>query len=242
MNIQLPEQFIGSRIDKALSDYFSLSRNFFHQLFERNLIEGIIGGKQKILKKSYTLEGGEELILPDLQRYENKQILAESPDIDLEVKLETPDYMVIYKPKGVLSHPKTLFDVSEASVVGFLYHRFGQLPDGGSLVKAGLIHRLDKDTDGLMIIVKSEKGLSYFKDLFDRKSHHAVEGNMEEVVPLHKYYRAVCELTKQGEAWLHSHPQAHTLSSMIQPKVNVFGYPKLGITKVLKHTISSAKT
>ena len=175
MNIQLPPQFIGSRIDKALSDHFSLSRNFFHNLFERNLIEGIADAKKKILKKSYTLEGGEELILPDLQRYENNQILSETPNIDLEVKLETPDYMVIYKPKGVLSHPKTLFDVSEPSVVGFLYHRFGQLPDAGNLVKAGLIHRLDKDTDGLMIIAKSEKGLSYFKDLFDRKSHNAVE-------------------------------------------------------------------
>jgi 23S rRNA-/tRNA-specific pseudouridylate synthase len=54
----------------------------------------------------------------------------------------------------------------------------------GALSKQGLIHRLDKDTDGLMIIAKSEKGLTYFKDLFDRKSHHAVEGNMEEVVPL----------------------------------------------------------
>ncbi len=239
MNIQLPPQFIGSRIDKALSDHFSLSRNFFHNLFERNLIEGIADAKKKILKKSYTLEGGEELILPDLQRYENNQILSETPNIDLEVKLETPDYMVIYKPKGVLSHPKTLFDVSEPSVVGFLYHRFGQLPDAGNLVKAGLIHRLDKDTDGLMIIAKSEKGLSYFKDLFDRKSQNAVDGNTEEVVPLHKYYRAVCELTKQGEAWLNSHPQVHTLESWINPKVNVFGYPKLGITKVLNHIISS---
>ena len=57
MNIQLPEQYIGSRIDKALSDHFALSRNFFHQLFERKLIECIKNGKQTIIKKSYTLEG-----------------------------------------------------------------------------------------------------------------------------------------------------------------------------------------
>ena len=124
MNIQLPEQYIGGRIDKALSDHFFLSRNFFHQLFERKLIEMIKNDKQNVVKKSYTLEGREEFILPDLQRYEDNQILKESPKLDLEVKLETPDYMVIYKPKGILSHPKTLFDVSEPSVVGFLYHRF----------------------------------------------------------------------------------------------------------------------
>jgi 23S rRNA-/tRNA-specific pseudouridylate synthase len=51
------------------------------------------------VKKSYKIEGGEIIILPDLQRFEDNQFLQESPHIELEIKFETSDYMVIYKPK-----------------------------------------------------------------------------------------------------------------------------------------------
>jgi len=95
--------------------------------------------------------------VPELERYHDNQILAESPNISLEIKHQTADYIVIYKPKGVLSHPKTLFDVSTPSVSGFLYHRFGTMPSIAGFVRAGIVHRLDKDTDGLMIVAISEK-------------------------------------------------------------------------------------
>jgi 23S rRNA pseudouridine1911/1915/1917 synthase len=64
---------------------------------------------------------------------------------------------VINKPKGVLSHPRNLWEVHEPSVVGFLYHRYKDLPSIGNFIRAGLLHRLDKETDGLMIIAKTEK-------------------------------------------------------------------------------------
>ena len=67
--------------------------------------------------------------MPELSRYEDNQILSECPKVDLEIKHETSDYLIVYKPKGVLSHPKTLFDLSAPSVVGFLYHKYGSLPD-----------------------------------------------------------------------------------------------------------------
>jgi 23S rRNA-/tRNA-specific pseudouridylate synthase len=56
-----------------------------------------------------------------------------------------------------LSHPKNLWEVDKPSVVGFLYHRYKELPSVGNFIRAGLIHRLDIGTDGLMIIVKTEK-------------------------------------------------------------------------------------
>lgn len=127
------------------------------------------------VKKSYILEGGETIILPALQRYADNQIMEESPRIELKIQYQTADYLVLYKPKGVLSHPKTLFDVSQPSVSGFLYHTFGALPGMSGLVRGGIVHRLDKDTDGLMIVALSERGLAYFRDLFDKKAQAVVD-------------------------------------------------------------------
>lgn len=136
-----------------------------------------------------------------------------------------------------MSHPKTIFDVSQPSVVGFLYHKFGKLPGFGGLIKAGLIHRLDKDTDGLLIVAKTEKGLSYFKKLFDDKAHFALEGKPYD--NLRKYYKAVCELTKQGERRLkekepsNKNEEVIIIRSLVYPKVSAHGYPKMGVTKIL---------
>jgi 23S rRNA-/tRNA-specific pseudouridylate synthase len=58
------------------------------------------------------------------------------------------------------------------------------------------VHRLDKETDGLMIVAKTEKGLAYFKQLFQQKSE-ATTINEKELVPLKKYYRATAEITSE---------------------------------------------
>ena len=146
----------------------------------------------------------------------------------IKVLYEDSNILAIDKPSGLLVHGDGRS--REKTLTDWILKNYPKLKGVGEPVtfdekeidRPGIVHRLDKDTDGLMIIAKSEKGLSYFKDLFDRKSQNAVDGNIEEVVPLHKYYRAVCELTKQGEAWLNSHPQVHTIESWINPKVNVF--------------------
>jgi 23S rRNA-/tRNA-specific pseudouridylate synthase len=64
-----------------------------------------------------------------------------------------------------------------------------------------LIHRLDKDTDGIMLIAKTEQGLKHFKALFQQK---AEAGSIEakEAVPLQKYYRARCEVSAEGKEFL----------------------------------------
>ncbi|MFA7284898.1 MAG: RluA family pseudouridine synthase [Candidatus Absconditabacterales bacterium] len=239
--IVLPELYNNQRIDKTLSAYFGLSRNFFHHLFDRGLITASLHDKPIVLKKSYLVQGGESITVPELERYHDNQILAESPNISLEIKHQTADYIVIYKPKGVLSHPKTLFDVSTPSVSGFLYHRFGTMPSIAGFVRAGIVHRLDKDTDGLMIVAISEKGLSHFKNLFDQKAKSALTEENSDTTSLHKYYRALCDTTKAGQKRLQDEGLASggpcTIKSLVYPKAAVLGYPKMGVTRIL-----SAKT
>jgi 23S rRNA-/tRNA-specific pseudouridylate synthase len=64
----------------------------------------------------------------------------------------------------------------------------------GSFIRAGLVHRLDKETDGLMIIAKTEQGLAHFKSLFQQKSlAESIEA--KESVPLKKFYQATVKVT-----------------------------------------------
>lgn len=140
-------------------------------------------------------------MIDDLQRYLSPIILEEAPKIEIPILKETEDYLIINKPKGVLSHPNSIRDVSTPSVVGFLYHHYKELPSIGNFIRAGLLHRLDKETDGLMIVAKTERGLQHFKSLFKAKSESKT---LEEkkAVPLKKRYRAICEITPKGAIFL----------------------------------------
>lgn len=250
MIIEFADIYCGERIDKALSEHFWLSRNFFHNLFERELIQVVCreallarpNSSTRTIKKSYKIIWWETFILPELERYADNQIMQESPNIELEIKYQNSDYLVLHKPKWVLSHPKTLFDVSQPSVSGFLYHRFGDLPGMEGFIRGGIVHRLDKDTDGLMIIALSERGLKHFRGLFDEKSETANifpiewwdKQNIKEQ-RLHKYYRAICEITKKGARWIEENDlgdKVVILDSLIYPKTNTTAYPKRGITLV----------
>jgi 23S rRNA-/tRNA-specific pseudouridylate synthase len=82
-----------------------------------------------------------------------------------------------------------------------LYHHFKALPSYGNFIRAELIHRLDKETDGIMLIAKTEAGLQHFKQLFQAKSECSTIEEKESV-PLQKYYRATCEITTEGEKFL----------------------------------------
>jgi 23S rRNA pseudouridine1911/1915/1917 synthase len=132
--------------------------------------------------------------------------LDETPDIDIPVVLEKEDYLVINKPKWVLSHPNSVCDVSQPSVVGFLYHKYKDLPTVWNFIRAWLVHRLDKDTDGLMIIAKTEKWLAYFKELFQQKSGLVAECEdielVEKEIKFKKFYRAKSEITALWDAFL----------------------------------------
>jgi 23S rRNA-/tRNA-specific pseudouridylate synthase len=82
-----------------------------------------------------------------------------------------------------------------------LYHYFKHLPTYSNFIRAGLIHRLDKDTDGIMLIAKTEKGLKHFKTLFQQKAE-APRIEDKEAIPLQKFYRAKCEIAEAGVKFL----------------------------------------
>lgn len=222
------------RIDVFLTKHFEMSRNFFHHLFENKFIMV----NQKVVKKSYLLKNNDSIQLVDLKRFSWPLILDDAPNIELKILLEKDDYMIIYKPKWVLSHPSSIWDVKTPSVVGFLYHKFKSLPSIWNFIRAGLIHRLDKNTDWLMIIVKTEKWLAHFKSLFKMKSesHTILE---KEQVPLRKFYRAFSTINPIWSEFLTqiSNKLPYYISEIVYSKNTFLKDYKLWITKVLDYEI-----
>ncbi len=255
----------GERIDSRLTTQFSYSRNFFQHIIWSWRLQ--VKSSQRdwfTPKKSYSLQSWDQIRIENLERFLDGGVLDECPELEIStdkelvlqwdlartwreaflvILQETPDYMVIYKPKGVLSHPSSIWDVHQPSVVWWLYHYFQKewLPTMGSFIRAGLIHRLDKDTDGLMIIAKSETWLAHFKNLFQQKSGATTLAE-KEAVPLKKFYRARCVLSLLWETFLDTISKSlpRYIDELVVAKVPHAKEPKQGITKVLsvEHTFS----
>lgn len=186
------------------------------------------------VKKSYLLQKGDVVAVAALERYADAALLEACAYITIPIVYETLDYCVIEKPKGVLSHPNSIWDVKTPSVIAFLYHHYKKiLPSLGHQMRAGLLHRLDKDTDGFMLIAKTEKGLTYFKSLFHQKSC-AVSLDEKESVPLRKWYTATCFVSPLGEKFLASikGKLPWYIQEEVRPKIPYY-IPKLGITKIV---------
>ncbi len=230
-------EIFKDRIDNYLSSHFSYSRNFFHHIIERKWI--LVN--DKIIKKSYKLKQWDQIKIDNLERYLDNSFLKELPFIDIPIILEKEDYLVINKPKWVLSHPNSIWDMSAPSVVAFLYQKYKDLPSIWNFVRAWIIHRLDKDTDGLMIIIKTEKWLKYFKELFNQKSIYGEKfANWEiteeelENIPIKKHYKAVVNITKKWESFLNSIELPYFIKEIVKPKVPYSWKYKLWITKIEK--------
>ena len=218
------------RIDSRLSSQFSYSRNFFHHIIERWWIQV----NDKIVKKSYKLRFWDKVEIDELERYLSPIILDEAEEIDIPIIREEEDYIILNKPKWVLSHPNSIRDAKKPSVVAFLYQHYKDLPSYGNFIRAGLVHRLDKDTDWLMIVAKTERWLQHFKSLFQEKSESS-SLEEKESTPLQKYYRAICEITpkwaefleEMKKNWLPYYIQETVIAKV--PNCT----PKMWITKVL---------
>ena len=91
-----------------------------------------------------------------------------SEDIPLDIIFEDAEMMIINKQSGLVVHPGA-GNVQGTLVSGLLYH-WGELPEGMDAVRPGIVHRLDKDTSGVMVVAKTSQSQSYLSGLFkDRK-------------------------------------------------------------------------
>lgn len=146
--IKVDESYISMRLDKALSLILSeVSRSKIQQYID----EGFILVNNKKEKSSYKLEESDEISISDFPK-EVSELKAE--DIPLEIVYEDDDLLVINKPKGLVTHPGA--GNSEHTLANALKFHSDNLSSLNGNFRPGIVHRLDKDTAGLLVVAKND--------------------------------------------------------------------------------------
>lgn len=149
------EKMRGTRLDHYLIvSGIGISRNRVIKLIE----SGAILVNQKNQKPSYRVKTGDEVIAK-MPETDQDWVQAEPEPMDLNIVYEDATVIVLDKPKGVIVHPAR-GNIHNTLVNGLLYHC--KLPKSQkSKIRPGVIHRLDKDTTGLLVFAKTDDALTF---------------------------------------------------------------------------------
>src|SRR5580658_2654566 len=154
MTISVPADAAGQRLDHFLVEQIpDVSRARVQQMLREE--KAVVNGA--IAKSSLKLRGGEEItILGEAQR---PPLRAIAEDIPLDVVYEDADVAVVNKPAGMMVHAgagATDDERNRGTLVNALLHRFGALSEVGGELRPGIVHRLDKETSGLIVVAKND--------------------------------------------------------------------------------------
>ncbi|HZZ84595.1 MAG TPA: RluA family pseudouridine synthase [Anaeromyxobacteraceae bacterium] len=155
----MPAELAGTRLDVAVT---RLAPDLTRARVQRLLAEGAVSLDGRAAKPSSKLRGGEELRL-SIPDPEPSGLLAQ--ELPLSVLHEDRDLVVLDKAAGMVVHPAR--GTPHSTVVNALLHRFGSGPGGARL---GLVHRLDKDTSGCLVVAKTEASLAALQAAFKART------------------------------------------------------------------------
>ncbi len=148
VTIIVDEKMDGLRIDKALKDKIDLSRTKLQKL----IAEGLVCVDDEPVKSNYKVKLDEEITV-DLP--EEVEYVVKPYKMDLSIVYEDDDIIVLNKDRGMIVHPTA--STKELTLVeGVLYH-CGRLSDVNGVLRPGVVHRIDKDTTGLIIMAKNNE-------------------------------------------------------------------------------------
>ena len=150
------------RLDKFLSEKLNVPRNQIQDLIKKNLVKV----NNKIVKK-----GGIKLKIGDIIEYETKtpEIKQEKKvNFDIPILYEDEDLIVINKPPGIVVHPAP--SVKEATVVDWLKEKGFNLSNIAGEERYGIVHRIDKETSGALVIAKNNKTHEFLSKQLKDKS------------------------------------------------------------------------
>ncbi|MDA0771696.1 MAG: RluA family pseudouridine synthase [Cyanobacteria bacterium] len=163
MKIVIDEPGVDTRLDVFLGEYegLKLSRSYIKKLIDQGQIT--VDGKEKKASYKLSLDDEIDIIIPDA---EELNLVAEN--IPLDIIYEDDDLMVINKPINMIVHPAPGI-YSGTLVNAVLYHAGASLSDINGVLRPGIVHRLDKDTSGLIVVAKSNDAhQSLAKQIQDR--------------------------------------------------------------------------
>jgi 23S rRNA pseudouridine1911/1915/1917 synthase len=143
----------GKRLDVWLTAVLDgLSRSYVERLIE----QGNVTVDGKTVKAGYKLKAGSQV---EISIPEARPLEVEAEDIPLDVIHEDQDIIVINKPRGMVVHPAA-GNYSGTLVNALLKHCGGSLSDINGIIRPGIVHRIDKDTTGVLVIAKNNNAHS----------------------------------------------------------------------------------
>lgn len=149
MKLTVPQEDAGKRIDSWLSEHIDgLTRSAVQNL----LSEQAVNADGKAVKKNYKLAGGEVLtvIMPEL-----REVDLAAEDIPLDIVYEDEDIVVVNKPRSMVVHP-AVGNWSGTLVNALMFHCGESLSGINGEHRPGIVHRIDKDTSGLLVVAKND--------------------------------------------------------------------------------------
>ena len=146
MKITVTDAAIGERVDKFLSTETEYTRSYIAKLAD----EGFLFVNGKPSKVNYKLREGDEIELevPDVEPYE-----VTEEDIPLDIVYEDEHILAVNKPQGMVVHPAA-GNYSGTLVNALMHHCKGNLSGINGVARPGIVHRIDKDTSGVLLVAK----------------------------------------------------------------------------------------
>lgn len=178
LNLTVKAENAGVRIDKFISENADgITRSATAKLIE----DGNVTVDGKEISKNYKCKENDEItvFIPDA-----KPLEARAEKIPLDIAYEDSDLLVVNKPKGMVVHPAA-GNYDGTLVNALLYHCDGSLSGINGVIRPGIVHRIDKDTSGLLIVAKNDFAhIHLAEQIKDHSFHRAyqavVYGNIRE--------------------------------------------------------------
>ncbi|WP_461881488.1 RluA family pseudouridine synthase [Fusicatenibacter sp.] len=176
--LEVAPDFDGKRIDQCLASSFSdCSRSFLQKLLK----DGKVSINGKIQKASSKVASGDIILV---LMPEPEELNVEPENIPLDILYEDDDLLVVNKPKGMVVHPAAGHS-SGTLVNAVLYHCRGNLSGINGVLRPGIVHRIDMDTTGALVICKSDFAHQSLAEQLSvhsitRKYRAIVHGNLHE--------------------------------------------------------------
>ena len=159
------------RIDVFLSEILpEVSRSKIQEIIK----SGGISVNNKKVKSSYNIQIGDRITV-NMPQHKDIEILPEP--VTLDIRYEDNDILVINKPKNMLTHPTE--QETKGTLVNALLYKFKTLSDINGKMRPGIVHRLDRDTSGLILVAKTNKG------------HQHLEKQIKDKTAIREYYAII---------------------------------------------------
>ena len=200
----------NTRLDNYLSDLFeNFSRSYLQKLIKDGKV--LINGEIK--KTSYKVRLGDKVAI---EAAEEKEIIIHPQNIPLEIVFEDDNMAVVNKPSGMLTHPTSL--ETENTLVNALLYKYDEnLSDINGHFRRGILHRLDRNTSGLLMIAKNNQ------------THEFLAEQIKERAIIKKYLAIVKGVVKQDSGVINlpigrnpKHPEKMAVVEDGKPSITEF--------------------